>query len=329
MRDMSEPEYQKRFVVDLLYDGRRLDKFLRFKLHWRSRSEIRKKIERGEVLLNGKPAKPSQTLKEGDEVVVLLDVPDVDLDKIPVETLFEDEHIWIVNKPAGVMCHPTGRHIFGTVLNVLFKRMKERGELTEERKPHLCHRLDLHTSGVLVAAKTLEARRALQEAFEKDQVAKFYLAVVEGIPEPQEGRIDAPIAPIVGAPRLKMEVTPHGYPSLTLYRVVERFACKNGANFSLVECDLKTGRTHQIRIHLAHIGHPVVCDEIYGVRTKLQRGDLGLVPSEEVIIERQALHAHRLIFKHPITGKQLEVEAPLPEDMRRLLAALRQASRSA
>jgi len=207
--------------------------------------------------------------------------------------------------------------------------MKDSGELTKEKKPHLCHRLDLHTSGVLVVAKTLEARRALQEAFEKDEVTKFYLTVVEGIPEPQEGKIDAPIAPIVGAPRLKMEVTPHGYPSLTLYRVVERFVCQNRADFSLVECDLRTGRTHQIRIHLAHIGHPVVCDEIYGVRTKLRRGDLGLAPPEEVITERQALHAHRLILNHPITGKRLEIEAPLPEDMRRLLTTLRQASRSA
>lgn len=329
MRDLSEPERSKRFVVDLLYDGRRLDKFLRFKMHWRSRSEIQKKIEKGDVLVNGKPTKPSHILKEGDEVVVILDVPNVNLDRIPVATLYEDEHVWVVSKPAGVMCHPTGRHTFGTVLNVLYKKMKEKNELTEKRRPYLCHRLDLHTSGALVVAKTLEARRVLQEAFEKDEVEKVYKVVVERIPNPPEGEISVPIAPIVGAPRLKMEVTPHGYPSLTIYRVVERFVCRNGARFSLVECDLKTGRTHQIRIHMAHIGHPVVCDEIYGTRTQLCRGDVGLEPSDEVVIKRQALHAWRVAFKHPITSKRIEVKALLPKDIQNLLSVLRQASSSA
>jgi len=329
MRDLSEPERRKEFVVDLLYDGRRLDKFLRFKLHWRSRSDIQKKIEKGDVLVNGRPTKPSHVLKEGDRVEVLLDVPDVDLDAIPVETLYEDEHVWVVNKPAGVMCHPTGRHVFGTVLNVLYKKMKERGELSDKKKPYLCHRLDLHTSGALVVAKTVEARRVLQETFEQDAVRKIYLAVVERIPEPREGRVDAPIAPIVGAPRLKMEVTPHGYPSLTIYRVLEGFECGGGVRFALVGCDLKTGRTHQIRIHMAHIGHPVLCDEIYGTRTQLRRGDIGLEPPDEVLMKRQALHAHRVEFQHPLTGESIRVEAPLPEDMRNLLEALRQASSSA
>ena len=323
VRDLSEPIREKTFTVDFLYDGRRLDKFLRNHLRWRSRTKLQEKIRKGDVLVDGRPSKPGRLLREGETVTVKLDVPEIDLDTIPLETLYEDEHLIVLNKPAGYMVHPTGRHVFGTLLNVVHKRMKEAGEIAAGRVPLPCHRLDQFTSGTLLIAKTKDARRKLQEEFESGRVEKRYAALVEGVMECEEARLDYPIAPQVGAKRLTMEVVPHGHPSLTLVRVVERFR----GGFTLVECDLKTGRTHQIRIHLAHFGHPVVCDEIYGVRTVLKRGDLGEPPAGETLLSRQALHARVLGFTHPESGERVVVEAPLPPDMKAVVEALRLADR--
>jgi len=272
------------------------------------------------VLVNGKESKPSRILREGDVVFVKLDVPEVDLSSIPLEILFEDDDVMVVNKPAGYMVHPTGRHIFGTLLNAIYKRMKDRGEIEAGYEPLLCHRLDKNTTGALLLAKKKDSRRILQEAFEAGEVEKMYIAIVEGVIDTDGGELDYPLAVKRGEKCLKMEVKEWGYPSLTLFSVKERFPV--GSGFSLLECDLKTGRTHQIRAHLAHFGHPVLCDEVYGVRTELLKKDIGLEPGDEVLFERQALHSFRLAFPHPKKGEVVEVEAPLPEDIKRLLSVL-------
>lgn len=323
MRDLSEPERERFFKVDLLYDGRRLDKFLRHKMRWKTRGELQKRIRDGFVLVNGKEVKPSRILREGDVVFVKLDVPEVDLNSIPIDVLFEDDEVMVVNKPAGFMVHPTGRHVFGTLLNAIYKRMKDRGEIDAGYEPLLCHRLDKNTTGALLLAKKKDARRILQEAFEAGDVGKVYISLVEGMIDVDGGELDYPLAVKPGEKCLKMDVKEWGYPSLTVFTVRERFPLGDG--FSLVECDLKTGRTHQIRAHLAHFGHPVLCDEVYGVRTELKKGDLGLEPKDKVLFTRQALHSFRLAFPHPKKREVVEVEAPLPTDIRMLLSVLRKA----
>lgn len=320
MRDLSEPEREKCFKVNLLYDGRRLDKFLRNMMRWRTRGELQRRIRDGLVLVNDRPAKPSRILREGDVVRVKLEVPEIDLDSIPLNILYEDEDVMVVNKPAGFMVHPTGRHIFGTLLNAIYKRMKDRGEIDTGYEPLLCHRLDKNTTGVLLLAKSKDSRRMLQEAFETDRVRKIYLTVVEGVIEVDGGKLNYPLAVKRGEKCLKMEVREWGYPSLTLFKVNERF--RAGTGFSMLECELKTGRTHQIRAHLAHFGHPVLCDEVYGLRTKLYRRDIGLKPEDDVVFSRQALHSFKLAFPHPKQNRIVEVEAPLPDDMRNLLLLL-------
>jgi len=326
MRDMSEPERERRFKVDLLYDGRRLDKFLCHKMRWRTRTETQRRIREGFVLVNDMPVKPNHILRNGDIVYVKIEVPEIDLDELPIEFLFEDEDVLVVDKPAGVMVHPTGKHIFGTLLNAIYKRMKDRGEIEAGFEPLLCHRLDQNTTGALVIAKNKNSRRFLQEEFENDRVKKFYLTIVEGIVEADSGEINYPLLEKRGEKCLKMVVDKYGYPSLTLFKVKDRFPIASG--FSFLECELKTGRTHQIRAHLSHIGHPVLCDAVYGLRTTLTKGDLGIEPKDECIFSRQALHSWKVGFRHPSKQEFIEIEAPLPADFLNLLSLLESSTQS-
>ena len=306
-----------RWEVDLLYDGRRLDKFVHHKRRWRSRNIVQQRIKAGDVLVNGEPGKASQKLRKGDIVTIKMDLPDVDLSKIEIDAIYEDDCLIIVNKQPGLLVHPAGKRLFGTLINALHFRYKGEAEV----KPMLCHRLDEFTSGALAVAKNANVKRYVQKEFEAGRVDKAYLAIVEGDVKEESGKIDASVGHSRGQSgdfrtRMASDVK-WGQDALTEYEVLERFG-----DFTLVKCTLHTGRTHQIRVHMNHIGHPIACDAVYTGREKLTKADLGL-EGDEAVLARQALHSAVLGFVHPVTQEKLTVEADLAEDMSRMLALLR------
>ncbi len=303
----------------------RLDHFLRDVLFWRSRTSIRRLIEKGAVLAGeGRKPRPSLKVREGEVITILLpprppvEAPSGLLPEVPI--LYEDPYLLVVDKPPGLAVHPSGRQVEGTLIGILHARYPG-GPGGDGPLPRLCHRLDKETSGVLLVSKDERARCLLGRQFEERKVQKTYLAVVEGAPEREEGIIDLPLAPDPKSPiRLKMEARRdgRGRPALTRYKVLER-----GERFSLVQVRPATGRQHQIRVHLAAIGHPIVGDKIYGPEERLFLRALegGLTPEEKerLVLPRHALHAWKLRFHHPFREEEMEVTAPLPEDMAGLL----------
>ncbi|MGQ9666781.1 MAG: RluA family pseudouridine synthase [Anaerolineae bacterium] len=316
-------EEERTFTVPAEAAGMRLDKFLAVRLRDVSRARIQQWIEEGHVTVNGRPARPSTRLDAGQAVRVLILPPAESRilpEPIPLDILYEDEALLVINKPAGMVVHPAAGHTSGTLVNALLARFPEwaaldwwESEEDEEEageefpRPGIVHRLDKDTSGLLVVAKTAEARRALQAQFQARQVGKTYLALVHGMPSAPAGLIDAPLGRDPRQ-RKRMAVVSDGRPAVTAYRVLEPLG-----EYALLEVMPKTGRTHQIRVHLAFIGHPVVGDEVYGRR----RGRLSC--------PRQFLHAAQLAFRHPITGQLLEFSAPLPPDLLAVLEQLRPA----
>ena len=312
-RDLSKFLEEVRFTASPEDAHLRLDHFLVDKIFWRSRRDLQERIRKGRVLLRGARSKPSARLRPGDEILVLVspsDLPDQDPRSIDIFPVLENDQIIVVNKQPGVLVHPTGRHVYDTLMNALHLRCKEQG-LQEEI--HVVHRLDRNTSGILVFAKNQEAKKKLQHHFESAHPRKEYLAVVEGIVASESGTVAEPIGPDDKAEiRLKMCVRPDGLPSLTHWRVEKVFA-----KHTLLRVRIETGRQHQIRVHLSHLGHPVLCDPLYG-----DPRSVGL-PGEEPILERQALHAELLEMELPgIAGVTL-CRAPLPRDMEKVLAVLK------
>jgi 23S rRNA pseudouridine1911/1915/1917 synthase len=300
-----------------------------------SRAALQRAIEAGQVRVDDSACKPSLRLREGNVVAVLkLDVPreGPEPQDIPLDILHEDAAIVVVNKPAGMIVHPAKGHWAGTLAGALahhFGTLSQRGGPT---RPGIVHRLDRDTSGVIVVAKNDQAHDALAAQFKSRRVEKEYLAIVVGVPDLDQDLINQPIGNHP-TQREKKAIRPGHISSrqaATLYEVVERFV-----GYALVRARPKTGRTHQIRLHLAHIGHPVLCDRLYGGRAKIT--ELELIPRARIgqdtpasvpdggepLLARQALHAHRLAFAHPATGAPLQFEAPLPTDMLRTLDALR------
>ena len=316
-KDLSKPLEHLEWEVGLLYDGRRLDKFVHHRSHWRSRTTVQQIIKSGSVRVNGEPAGASTRLRKGDLVVVKLNLPKVDLSEIRLDIIYEDDLLTALNKQAGMLVHPAGKRLFGTLINALHAHYHDEPDVT----PMLCHRLDEFTSGALLVAKDANTKRYIQREFEAGRVRKEYLAIVEGDMAEDGGRIDATVGTFRGnAPdyRTRMQAdVPWGQEALTEYRVEERFG-----DFTLVRCMLHTGRTHQIRVHLNHIGHPVLCDSVYTGRERLTRSDLGL-GGDEVVLERQALHSAMLKFVHPLTQETLTIEADIAEDMSRTVELLR------
>jgi 23S rRNA pseudouridine1911/1915/1917 synthase len=317
--------------------GRRLDVFLAEQLPTFSRAALQRAIEAGQVLVDDAESKPSLKLRSGNVVaVVQLDVPregPIPQD-IPLEILHEDDSIVVVNKPAGMIVHPAKGHWDGTLAGALahhFGAMSQRGGPT---RPGIVHRLDRDTSGVIIVAKNDHAHDALAAQFKARSVEKQYLAIVIGAPEFDQDIVSAPIGDHP-TEREKKAVRP-GHASsreaVTHYEVVERFR-----GYALVRARPKTGRTHQIRLHLAHAGYPVLCDRLYAGRNPKRITELELIPREnlrqdkpatgpaepEPLLARHALHAHRLALVHPTTGQRLEFEAPLATDMEQTLVALR------
>lgn len=297
-----------------------------------SRANVRRAIDAGHVDVDGVQCKPSWRLRGRERVEVRqIEVPREGPapQNIPLTILHEDDAIVVVNKPAGMVVHPAKGHWEGTLASALahhFTTLSGRGGPT---RPGIVHRLDRDTSGVIVVAKNDQTHDALAAQFKSRAVTKEYLAIVVGVPEMDHDRIDEPIGnhPTHRDKKAIRRKDPDARPSVTEYQVIERFA-----GFALVRAMPKTGRTHQIRLHLAHVRHSVLCDRLYGGRAMLNeaelipRGPIGQdsgAATDVRLLDRQALHAHRLAFKHPTTGERVEFVAELPADMERTLAALR------
>ncbi|MDO4552900.1 MAG: RluA family pseudouridine synthase [Bacillota bacterium] len=265
---------------------------------------LRKLKQGGGVFLNGRPVRLFEKGRAGDRITIALPEEKSGFapEDIPLEVLYEDRDLLILNKQPGIVCHPTKGHACHTVANGVQRHMELRGEAYRIR---FINRLDMDTSGVLLIGKNSHCQDNFAHQAAQGLVEKKYLAVVTGLVEEEEGVVDLPID-LAKEGEIRRMVREDGYPSVTHYKVLERF----GRAFTLLELRLETGRTHQIRVHLAHLGHPVVGDVLYG--------------SPDVWnIERQALHASYLAFRHPVSGVPVEAAAPLPEDMKRLLEKLR------
>ena len=310
--------------------GMRLDLFLKSRLKWRSRAKVQELIEEREITVAGVRVRRSYRLKAGEEVHIPLPPPPEDafrINKIPLEILHEDDVLIVLNKQPNIVVHPVGPHRFDTLINALHLRYRNLETDDKDIVPKLAHRLDRETSGVLVAYKTGRYERDAPVVFENADVRKEYLAIAEGIIAAETGTIDLPIGPDPGmrTSAARRIVASDEAPSRTDYKVVERFDF-----FTLVQLRLHTGRQHQIRVHLQAEGHPVVCDKLYGLREELRLSDvrrLGQSEEDTVLLNRQALHSYRITFPHPRTGEPFTVTAPLPEDMARVLEAMRQARR--
>ncbi len=316
----------------------RLDKYLTSRIPFMSRTQLQKLIESGGVRVNDKPAKPSTRLFKGDRVEVIIEPPpDKELvaEHIPLEVLYEDDALIVLNKQPDIIVHPARSELSGTMINALAWHFAHEsgGELStvgsDFARPGVVHRLDRHTSGCIVFAKDDEVHWKLGHQFEKRQVDKRYLALVEGHVEPDVQVIDLPIGPHRSREkgyREKQVVRRDdlGKPSVTICRVRERYTHEsdpatgraNAGRYSLVELELKTGRTHQIRVHMSYLGWPIVGDDMYGGRALEIGKDVGT-------ISRQMLHAGLLAFTHPRTNEPMVMTAPLPDDMAELVAFLR------
>ncbi len=310
---------ERRVELLVLEAQERLDKFLAGQVPDLSRSAAQRLIDEARVTVNGEPARASYKPRAGDEVVVVLpgDEPqELVPESIPLHVVYEDETLLVVDKPAGMVVHPAPGHTGGTLANALLAHNPEvagRDRAQHGERPGIVHRLDRDTSGLILLAKTEKAQRALQQQFKDRQVDKAYLALVHGHLQPAWGRIEAPIGRDPHH-RQRMAVLPGGREAVTEYHVLEQFSHQAGpaaGMYSLLRAELKTGRTHQIRVHLASVGHAVVADPVYGRRRT------------HLPLQRQFLHAGHLGFQHPVTGQRVELDAPLPADLAGVLELLR------
>jgi 23S rRNA pseudouridine1911/1915/1917 synthase len=318
--DLSRPLEEYAFTVNVPEQGARLDLLLRGHYPWRSRTHFQGMVERGDVTVNGAAAKASQRVRAGDRIAVRIPAdpaaPAKEHDGDLV-VLYEDDAVVAIDKPSGMTVHPVGRIRHGTLINKLHARYR-REQPGEDVVPRLGHRLDKDTSGVVLVVKNRRVDAAVTELFTRRRVQKTYLALVHGVPAAPEGEIDAPLArDPEGETLLHMRVDPAGQPSRTRWKVREAFACH-----ALLEVSPLTGRTHQIRVHLAHVGLPIVCDHLYGDLRPLWPARPRTGPAVP-LLDRLALHAHRLALPHPVTGEALVLVSPVPSDLEGALAVLR------
>ena len=273
-----------------------------------SRSSVQKLIEDGHVLVNGAGCKANYKVKAGDAILILLpepEDPEAKPEPIPLDIVYEDSDIIVVNKSRGMVVHPAAGNSGGTLVNALLWQCKDLSDINGVRRPGIVHRIDKDTTGLIAVAKNNAAHLSLAAQLQDHSMARVYYAIAEGETRESSGTVRAPIGRHE-TDRKKMCVNlKNGKEAVTHFEVLERFG-----SCMLVKCRLETGRTHQIRVHMAYIGHPVAGDPVYGPRNK--RGLAG-----------QALHAGSLTLRHPSTGEQMTFEAPLPEDFRGLLETLR------
>ncbi len=299
--------------------GVRLDAFLREKFPAASRSTLQRLIEQGHIRVNGKSTKPTHAPRAGDEIEVHWPEArpaEAQPEEIPLDILFEDKSLLVINKPAGLVVHPAAGNEEHTLVNALLHHCK--GSLSGiggVARPGIVHRLDKETSGCLVVAKNDETHLALSEQFAAREVKKIYVALVCGEPARDSGEIHAAIARHpTHRKRMAVRDESEGREAHTSYRVLERLHAS-----ALVEAQIHTGRTHQIRVHLLHIGHPVVGDATYGAKQNMRLKELTKYAAPRVM-----LHARELSFVHPGKKKTMKFEAPLPADFKKALKALRQ-----
>jgi 23S rRNA pseudouridine1911/1915/1917 synthase len=308
-------------------EGLRLDQYLVSMFPELSRSAVQRVIDGGGVLVNGQPAKASYKVRYHDQVRIWPPEPAHEIpvpENIPLEVLFEDDHLAVVNKPADMVVHPAKGHWSGTLVNALQFRFADLSRVSGDYRPGIVHRLDRDTSGVILIAKDEQAHRDLSNQFERRKVFKEYMALTAGVLDRDSDYIEGRIARHP-RDRVKMTVTDledESKEACSYYEVIERFR-----GFTFCRIHPRTGRTHQIRVHLASVGCPVLADKVYGGRDSLWLSDL--VPDlaagkDELLLSRQALHARRLRFHHPQDKHIIEVEASLPPEFEKTLAALRQ-----
>jgi len=301
---------------------RRLDKYLHGRFSNLSRRFIQDAIKAGSVKVNGKIAKPSFKLSPGDKIDLTLPEPpnkEILPEDIPLNIIYEDSCLIVLNKQPGMLVHPARGNTHGTLVNALVFYSDKLSSGLGEFRPGIVHRLDKNTTGVMVVAKDDTTQWKIAKQFEHRQVNKNYLAIVHGTPELTADRIKAPLG-IHPRAREKYAIRPGiGKEAITFYEVLEHWR-----GFSLLKLTPKTGRTHQIRVHLSYIKHPIVADDMYGGRLVYPWQLADTEPAvQQPVISRVALHAHTLEFKHPKTDEMVKFEAPLPEDMQNLLDMLR------
>ena len=286
----------------------RLDVFLSRSLPELSRSRLQSLIKQGLVLVAGKPAKPSLLLVGGEEITLTLPelkAPVIKAEPIELDIVYEDAHIVVVNKPQGLVVHPAAGHESGTLVNALLNHCADLSGLNGETRPGIVHRLDKDTSGLLVVAKNDAAHLGLTRQWQGHNITRIYHALLNGVMTENAGLVDAPLGRHP-QDRLKVGIdTARGRQAVTHYRVLKRFAA-----YTYVELSLKTGRTHQIRVHMAHLGHGVVGDRLYGPK------------KQNFALAGQVLHAKVLGFKHPISGEDLCFESALPLYFTELMSSL-------
>ena len=324
----GEPQLYEhfRFVVDSGQEPLRIDKYMLEKLQHSSRNRIQRAADAGFVHVNDRPVKRNYRVRPGDVVTLMLDRPrhdtSIEAEDIPLDVVYEDSQLMVVNKPAGLVVHPGVGNFTGTLVNALAWHLRDvEGYDPNDPEVGLVHRIDMDTSGLLVVAKTPDAKTKLGLQFFNKTTHRSYNALVWGNVKDDEGRIEGNIGRDP-KDRLRMAVfapdSGIGKPAVTHYRVIERFGY-----VTLIECILETGRTHQIRAHMRSIGHPLFADERYGgmeiLRGERSASYRAFVQNCFSLCPRQALHARTLGFVHPTTGKQMDFTSEWPEDMRQLI----------
>lgn len=327
----TQPEARQtiRLVVPNIRERERIDKFLSRQVENATRTKVQQAIDEGRVLVNGSPVKANYKVSLSDVIEVTLTrppAPEMKPEAIPLDIVYEDETLLVVNKPAGMVVHPAFGNWTGTLANAVLHHTRQHlSNLNEDEfRPGIVHRLDKDTSGLIVIAKENDAHFALAKQFAQRTTEKKYLALVWGVPKSKQGTIQTNI----GRSKKNRKImavygfeSEDGKPATTDYIVKENFRY-----FSLLELTLHTGRTHQIRVHLQHIGHPILSDETYGGKTLRS---LGFSRSEQFVgnlfevIPRQALHAAFLSFIHPKTKTKVSFEAPLPSDMQQAIEKIK------